>query len=408
MNLAQTYALETGLALDKPYISRKFFPIPEDLSKVVLIHAGGGNAGFPAKLYSHYNEVVSLLKPILERYGYIIYQIGGPEEKSLRGINNLSGRASFQQTAYMLAGAALFIGNDSINSHIRGSFLKPMITLFGPTSPKNHGPNWCNPDTTILLDSHKSGNSYSYLTSEPTKTIDFIAPETVVNSALKLLGISDRVTQHTYAIGNVYRQIFIEMVPDHIPDTNFFPNASMTVRLDYLPNPSAIAQIAPYRKISIITRDQVSIKDLIEFRKNIEGLIIEIDENTDPAYIEKVKRAGIKMAAFSREKDEKKLADLRFKFYDNFYIEKYHEKTKEDFIESAEEYLNTKLDKDIKISELRFKSNKFLLADGKIYLSKAHYLKGISVPSIKENVGEVIDSPDFWLEQDNMLIFKNE
>jgi hypothetical protein len=407
MKLAETYALQCGLLIDKPYISKKFFPLAFDHSKIILIHAGGGNDKFPAKIYDHFDEVVSLLKPVLDPLGYRFIQIGGKGERALREVISLCGETTFQQSAFLLANAALFIGNDSMNAHVRAAEKMPSIVLFGPTSVREHGPYWkC--DKNICLESHRSGKKPSFSAQENVKTINFIPPETIANKALSLLGLNNIIKQQTLFIGDSYQEMLIEIVPDHVPNQKFMKDAIFTLRMDYLFNETAIEQMANHRRINLITNKAIDLNLLSAYKRNITGVIQEINMDTDPEYIEKLKRVGIKIALFCREKDEAKLNELRFKFYDYFNVEQFFEKTKENFFNDADTFLNSPLDKNLKLTDTYFKSNKFLLSDGKIYLSKAHYYAEKPAESFVENTGVVIDHPDFWIEQDNMLIFKNE
>ncbi len=404
MDLAQTYSLQCGLKIDKPYIDKKFTSLPVDYSKAILIHAGGGNNAFPSKIYSNYDEVISLLNPILEPLGYKFFQIGGKNEPRLREAYYICGETSFQQTAFLLENAALFIGNDSMNAHIRASFGMPSIALYGPTSVREHGPHWKSTDN-VCLESHRNGNMPSFSATETIKTIDFIKPETVAKQALSLLGVNAQIKHNTLFLGEAYQDMLFEIVPDHIPDPNFVKGTIFTVRMDYLHEPSAIAQIADKRRINIVSTDYLPLDDLKKYKSNIVGIIQEVTSDTDLKYIERLKRIGVSCALFSKEKDENKLNDLRVKLFDNFTVELAKEKTKQNVLDSAKIFTNNNVDIDLKIEETYFKSNKFLLSDGKVFLSKAHYFANQPTSSFEENFGKVIDNSDFWLEQDYLLIY---
>ena len=88
-SLAETYALQVGVPLNRPEILEKFFPLDFDYSKTILLHASAGNNNFPAKIYDYFNEVVGLIRPELDKAGYRIYQIGGANEQPVKGVNYL-------------------------------------------------------------------------------------------------------------------------------------------------------------------------------------------------------------------------------------------------------------------------------------------------------------------------------
>lgn len=76
MNLQQTYATALGvIPKEKPILNEKFFPLTAE--KFILIH---NDNKLPSKHYELFPEVVSLLKPVLHKLGYRIYQIGGKND----------------------------------------------------------------------------------------------------------------------------------------------------------------------------------------------------------------------------------------------------------------------------------------------------------------------------------------
>ncbi len=61
---------------------------------------------------------------------------------------NLAGQIDLKTTAAVIAGATLFIGNDSGPMHIACAVETPVIALFGQNTPKRYGP-WQNKNVTI-------------------------------------------------------------------------------------------------------------------------------------------------------------------------------------------------------------------------------------------------------------------
>ena len=56
---------------------------------------------------------------------------------------------------------------------------------------------------------------------------------------------------------------------------------------------------------------------------------------------------------------------------------------------------------------LYYKSNKFVLASGKIYPSQPAWKRDLSVPSFEKTPQILIDEPSLWEEVDNYCILKN-
>ena len=82
------------------------------------------------------------------------------------------------------------------------------------------------------------------------------------------------------------------------------------------------------------------------------------------------------------------------------------DRTKNHFIEDCEKYLNKKLDKEVKFDILSYRSNKFMLANNKIFTSKAAWKAGNSVSNFDQNITQVIDNEDFWNDYQFYNIFE--
>jgi heptosyltransferase-3 len=56
------------------------------------------------------------------------------------GTINLAGRMSFAQTACAIAGARLYVGPDTVTTHMAAALGVPTVALFGPSNPVKWGP----------------------------------------------------------------------------------------------------------------------------------------------------------------------------------------------------------------------------------------------------------------------------
>jgi heptosyltransferase-3 len=56
------------------------------------------------------------------------------------GTVNLAGQLSLAQTACVLAGARLFVGPDTVTTHIAAALGVPTVALYGPSNPVKWGP----------------------------------------------------------------------------------------------------------------------------------------------------------------------------------------------------------------------------------------------------------------------------
>jgi heptosyltransferase-1 len=89
-------------------------------------------------------KFAELVNPLREEFGLQSIVLGGPDEKELGekiiGARNLIGATKLPETIALLERAALVITNDSGPMHIASALGRPLVALFGPTSPLLTGP----------------------------------------------------------------------------------------------------------------------------------------------------------------------------------------------------------------------------------------------------------------------------
>ncbi len=81
---------------------------------------------------------------LFEKFDYPVYLIGGPEDETngkhlaekFDHVINLCGRLSVFDSAYLMKHAQCVISNDTGMMHIASAFNKPIISLWGQTTPK--------------------------------------------------------------------------------------------------------------------------------------------------------------------------------------------------------------------------------------------------------------------------------
>lgn len=413
--LAETYAREIGVKLDKPHAHETFYPLDHPVEKAIILHSFGGKivdtpqgkqAAFMSKIYDYYQEVVAMIKPILEPLGYRFYQIGAPGEPLLPGVEHLVGRTSIPQCTYLVKRCALLIGNDSMWAHERGAFGGALVVAYGGTS-KPHYPYWRDPAKTVLIEPHRFGKKPSYQSVEMPKTINLIPPEQIANAALSLLG-QPPVTRQSLNVGPLYNLPVIQLVPDVVMDPRVQSPVPPIVRMDLHFSEENLAKNLQLRKCQIITNREIDIDLLTRMRPNIAAIRMEVD-TLSPEWIKKVKRLGVQCAVMAVERDDAKVIEMRLRLYDVLQptgFDRYVPTTVEDFRRDVATYTQKPLPPDTKIDTLSFKTNSFILSDGKVYLSKAHWLAKIAAKGTEDNTGTVIDSPEFFEELAHTYIFK--
>lgn len=405
-SLAETYALQIGVKLDKPSIVEKFFPLDYDYSKIVLIHASAGNNNAPAKIYDYFNEVIALIKPKLDNAGYRIYQIGGQNEQPLKGIFYLCGQTTISQTAFLIKRCALLIGNDSMNVHIAGALDIPTVSIYGPTDAKNHGPYWKNKKS-IFIESHRFGvkrPSYSFYEQE--KTINQIPPESISNAALNILNLqqSDR---NSVFFGEYYMQTILDVYPDIVVDPNFAKEAPLNIRMDYHHDEEILFKNLSLRKCVIVMDKQINLDMLKQFKQNIIGIKCKINPSFPKWFIREIKKLGVQNIFYTENLDEETVNKMRLDYFDYCFFDNFKDKTKDDFEKSVKRYKNNN-DYVVDYSKLWHSSNKYIISSKGSFISKAAFDASSPIENFDYSHQKLIDSPNFWREQGHFYIYEKE
>ncbi len=409
-HLISTYAGATGLLVDKPDIKEAFYPHP--FERYITIQNG---AKQPAKAWSYWQEVIAMLKPILDANQIAILHLGGKEDPQLQGVHDLRGRTGWLQTNYLVKHTLLHMGNDSVVAHCAGWNYRPLVALYGSTDPAAHGPYWYDVANTVLLVSHRYGNKPTFVQQEAPKTIDVIPPEQVANAVLCLLGITDRFTHTTTFIGALYPHAVLELIPNSVPPGAFHPELPMTVRMDILFNEEVLAGVFQTgRKVNVVTKRALNPQLLHQFRAQVLTYNHEIvvgEDQPPVGYTDTIRALfPANHAFFTRETDERKLADLRLAYFGHVVINTQRDTTKEDYVTAALAYLNrpntpeNRLDMGGQLGHCRIKSNRYLLSNGAVYLTHAHLAAARPINSMAANTGDVIDDPVLWRDLNHLLI----
>lgn len=373
-NLVEAYSLSTGLKINKPYLYETYFPTPD---KYITLQ---NSSGMDSKNYSYWNEVVELILPELNKRDIKIVQLGDGSIEHIEGCLSLGGATNFNQTAYIVKKSMLHTGNDSWLMHLAPSLGVPVVGLYGPTAPSNHGPYFSEKGKTILIESHRKGLKPSFSSVESPKTIDYILPEDVANGIFKLLNIDTKINRETLYIGPHYKQKVYHIIPDSPFYPTFMPNEVLNARMDYHFDEGGLFYNLAMRKLTIITNKPISIEGLLKFKDNIVSLVYEVDENYNLEFLSELKRSGIQYLLMSKKEPEW-LNTIKLEFMDYGIIHNIHEQTKlsKKDIDNSEK---------IGINSV-YKSNKFLLSKGKIYLNKTDWINDDPIPSFKENTKPV-------------------
>ena len=385
MHLIETYALNCGLKIDKPYVYEKYCPIPFD--EYISFQPC---SKYTSKSYDFWQEVVNQLVPILSQKNIHIIQIGGKDEKPIENCYHMQGKTTINQAAYIIKRGLLHFGADSFGVHVASSYDKPIVALYSNSRPENAGPYFNSKNNIKILEINKQDRKPSYSAEESPKTINEIDPISIANSILEFLDLQ-KINIKTFRVGEEYSRKLIESVPNSIiADISKLGVNSLIMRMDYEFNEEALREQLKRNNCSIVTSKPISSEILKTYKSNIAQIIYNLDENHDLSFVKVLKSLGIPYV-LSTDLSEEFVKSIKLDYMDYQQIIKVVKSKKEDI-------------KNLKdINNLYYNSNKITISNGQIYNSKAAYLKNIPFES---KPIKVIDIPEFWEEAKYFYLFE--
>lgn len=291
MHILEQYAVNCGAKIGKPYIFKEYIPIPFD--KYIVLHAG---SGMESKNYDYYDDVVSFIKPYLDKENIKIVQVGGDKERMVKNCYHLLGSTK-KQLAYIIDNSELYFGNDTMSLHFASYFQKKIVCASSVLYDTCFYPYWSDKKDYTIINSHRNGLKPSFSRQESPKTINLIKPEEIAEKILNYLNINfDNLPKSIFRGERSIHQI-IELSPSQLIDKNTFANSIINIRLDYFPDfndLSPILQNLQTRPATIITNRPINLDQLKYFAKNISSIIYDITENIDLNFITALNQNAIK------------------------------------------------------------------------------------------------------------------
>jgi hypothetical protein len=385
MHIIETYALNCGLKIDKPFIYEKYCPIPFD--NYISFQPC---SKYESKSYDLWQEVINQIAPKLIQKNIHIVQFGGKDEKPLENCYHLQGKTNINQAAYIIKRSIMHFGADSFGVHVASNYDKPIVALYSNSRPENAGPYFNSNGKIKIFEIDKKDRRPSYSAQESPKTINEIDPIQVANSILSMLDL-DVVNIKTIRIGEEYNRRLIESVPNAIiADISKLGVNSLIMRMDYEFNEDVLQEQLKRNNCSIVTSKPIKTEILKTYKSNIAQIIYNLDEKHDVNFVKALKKSGVPFA-LSTELSEDFVKSIKIHYMDYQQIIRSVKSKKED-IKNLQD-----------LNNLYYKSNKITISNGKIYNSKAAYLKDVV---FDHKPIKVIDIPEFWEEAKYFYLFE--
>jgi hypothetical protein len=391
MHVLESYALQNDLKIDRPSIYEKFFPLAVD--KFITIDTS--NLGASALSYDHWQLVVNLVGPELEKNNIKILHLGDKGDTPLANCYSAIGQCNFNQKCYVINKSLVHVSPNNESMHIASSLGKKCVSLFSNNCfPNQFAPYWGDKKYMEII-SPPTTEKPSFNPQENPKSINRITPEKIAEKVLNLAGIVTFVSEfETLRIGNSFNRKRVESTLTHLLDPEKIGVSSLIVRMDLNFNEEALKAQLEASPCSVITNKPFSDDILKRYAKRIVELVyyIEDDSAAGVVFIDKVAEKSINFLLRSRETGSK-LNDCKLAYFDYGQVHQIPTKDKQDF----EELKGKK--------NIYYKSNHFIIHNNSFYLSSASLSADSGFPSMDHEPQPVIEDPLFWEEEEHFHFF---
>lgn len=275
MHLLETYSHFAGVPLKEAFIDEAFYPVPFD--KYILVQ---NSSGMRSKNFDNWDLITTNIKmPII--------QIGAKEDQILPNVFDLRGHTTWNQSAYILRRAALFLGNDSVMNHMASAFNVPRIVLFGATSPKTCG-GYFNKNSAVEITPFDmmgcKAPCHAAECARPQKCINSIPVKYILENVANIVGKDFVNVCEIVHVGALSRHPVLEWIPyDISPATvNILSKVAgiITVRHDLSPiNLNLISNVLnPLNLKYIIVGSAPDIANVSILPQKVEQVLIKINQ----------------------------------------------------------------------------------------------------------------------------------
>ncbi len=381
MKLIESYALKCGAKIDKPFIQQSFYPLSCD--KYITIN---NSSQMPAKQYFYLNEVLNIIGPELKKNGIEIIQLGDANEPQYPNVIRLAGQTNIYQSAHIISNSLLHLGIDSFLVHCAATFDIPIVGLYSVSPPSICGPQFGTEERqTCLEPNFPDGFTYSQNPQEPQRFINTIKIEDICAAVEKLIGIPIPKIKTQY-IGTQFANTIIEFVPAEgfgVIPPQLFSNVIPLIRMDLLGATEEVArqQIAT-RKCALLTDKPIDLNSFVPLKPHLERIIYTINKDYDLNFVKSLYSFGVPFIFLTDlPPDEVDLIRLDCAEFGIIFPRPKGKRP------------------DISITDRTvYKTNRFIFANGKTYLSEEHLRQ--DKHSDGSNRDKIIDNENFWKDSE--------
>lgn len=391
MHLLNAQSLAGGQIINKVQLYEQYFPLPFEGKYIVF-----SPVSKESKCYNFWGDVLSIIIPILNKANIRIIQTGSANERPYNGCIHLMGQTTLNQVFFLIKNSVGLLSTDTFTHHAADSYGVKSTIIVG-NNYKNNICAYFNPQNqTVLEPPYEDGQKPCLSLQDPNKSIDKIKPEQIATAVCKMLNLEYDFPYQTIYTGEISLATMSISCCDSIINNQQLgiPSIIMDLTLNFDEN--ILLNQMNVCEVSVITAKPLSdnIFNHHKQSKRIKELIYEITEDNNPDFAQKVIRNGIPLRLVSKLPEDK-INELKLKYYEIGIIWPLKQFNPNNIPEL----------KDKDLSNLYFKSARFLFSKGKVYSSKAHLLKDIAINTF-DDIIPIVDMPEYWENLDSYKILE--
>jgi ADP-heptose:LPS heptosyltransferase len=181
MHLIESYALVSGLHIDKCYIQEEEIELPE--KPYITLHPY--NPKGSGRQYGSWHDVVKMLQsdPSFE---YDIVQIGMSSDIKFSINTSYLGKTNYNSLAYLIKNSELHLGFDSLPVHLASHYDKKIVAIYAQYY-KNTGPYFSSKENIRMFEpSQYTSLKPIFQYEDPYRLINIIPAKDIFNAVMDL------------------------------------------------------------------------------------------------------------------------------------------------------------------------------------------------------------------------------
>ena len=357
MHIIESYAADSRLKIDKPFVYQKYFPLT--FGNFITFNKVNKGAD---KDYGFWSTAISLLSPSLEKHKIKIVQMGLKEDPLTKGCIDLRGRSNINQASFIINHSLLHVGLAGGLTQIASGLGKKIVTVFPPSGkPCAVGPYWSDPSNVVNI-------------TPDDENINSIKPEVIAKAVCDLLNIEFDYGYKTLFTGSDYGKAVIEHVPDSTINIDGFSGQTLYLRMDLHHSEECLDKQLSVDcgcDYAIVTKRPINTNILRKHKKKIKILFYKMDEKHSLPFVKELLKVAVNYVLCTNNSKDF-VQNIKIDYMDYGLIHR-------DKILNPKEIDNLKNEN---LEDLYFSSNKFIISNQKFFPNVSYLKENKSVPKI--------------------------